>query len=107
RACARMPRHLPAAALACAAALLATGCGSSATGDGGSASDVRGATLHTGEGDIELVLFPDRAPETVRNFAELAEDDPGFYDGTVFHRVIPDFMIQGGDPEGTGNGVPG
>ncbi|GAA1111872.1 peptidylprolyl isomerase [Nocardiopsis composta] len=102
-----MHRHLTAAALVCAAALLATGCGSSATGDGGSASDVRGATLHTSEGEIELVLFPDRAPETVRNFAELAEDDPGFYDGTVFHRVIPDFMIQGGDPEGTGTGGPG
>ncbi|WP_017595471.1 peptidylprolyl isomerase [Nocardiopsis potens] len=103
-----MHRHLTATALACAAALLAAGCGSSAAdGGGGSVSDVQGATLRTSEGDIELVLFPDRAPETVRNFAELAEDDPGFYDGTVFHRVIPDFMIQGGDPEGTGRGGPG
>ncbi|MFW5415534.1 peptidylprolyl isomerase [Nocardiopsis sp. CNT-189] len=102
-----MHRHLTAAALGCAAALLAAGCGPSAEAGGGSVADVRGATLHTSEGDIELVLFPDRAPETVGNFAELAEGDPGFYDGTVFHRVIPDFMIQGGDPDGTGAGGPG
>jgi peptidyl-prolyl cis-trans isomerase B (cyclophilin B) len=50
-------------------------------------------------------LYPDIAPETVANFVKLAEE--GFYDGTIFHRVIPGFMIQGGDPEGTGMGGPG
>ena len=64
-----------------------------------------GATLHTNHGAIELELFPDDAHETVANFRKLAGD--GFYDGVVFHRVIPDFMIQGGDPTGTGSGGPG
>ena len=63
------------------------------------------ATLHTSEGPIELELFPNEAPKTVENFTRLAGD--GFYDGLVFHRVIPDFMIQGGCPEGTGTGGPG
>ncbi|HEU4942721.1 MAG TPA: peptidylprolyl isomerase [Gaiellaceae bacterium] len=63
------------------------------------------ATLHTTEGAIELELYPDDAPKTVGNFEQLARD--GFYDGVVFHRVIPDFMIQGGDPTGTGMGGPG
>ena len=63
------------------------------------------ATLQTNHGAIELVLFPDDAPKTVENFTKLARD--GFYDGVIFHRVIPDFMIQGGDPTGTGSGGPG
>jgi peptidyl-prolyl cis-trans isomerase B (cyclophilin B) len=63
------------------------------------------ATMHTSEGPIQLELFPDEAPKTVENFTKLAND--GFYDGVVFHRVIPDFMIQGGDPAGTGMGGPG
>src|SRR6187549_2042013 len=63
------------------------------------------ATLHTSEGPIEIELFPDEAPKTVANFTKLAGD--GFYDGVIFHRVIPDFMIQGGCPEGTGRGGPG
>ena len=63
------------------------------------------ATLHTSEGAIELELYPDDAPKTVENFVKLSRD--GFYDGVVFHRVIPDFMIQGGDPTGTGMGGPG
>jgi cyclophilin family peptidyl-prolyl cis-trans isomerase len=63
------------------------------------------ATLHTTEGAIGLQLYPDDAPKTVENFTKLARD--GFYDGVVFHRVIPDFMIQGGDPTGTGSGGPG
>jgi peptidyl-prolyl cis-trans isomerase B (cyclophilin B) len=63
------------------------------------------ATMHTSEGPIELELFPNEAPKTVENFTKLAQD--GFYDGVVFHRVIPDFMIQGGDPTGTGRGGPG
>jgi len=63
------------------------------------------ATLHTNHGAIELELFPDEAPKTVDNFTRLASE--GFYDGVVFHRVIPDFMIQGGDPTGTGSGGPG
>ena len=63
------------------------------------------ATMHTSEGTIELELFPEDAPKTVDNFTKLAGE--GFYDGVVFHRVIPDFMIQGGDPTGTGSGGPG
>jgi len=63
------------------------------------------ATLHTNHGAIEVELFEDDAPKTVENFRKLAGD--GFYDGVVFHRVIPDFMIQGGDPTGTGMGGPG
>ncbi len=78
------------------------------------------ATLHTTRGDIVIRLFPDHAPTTVRNFVGLAEGtrewtDPKtgqqrngrFYDGTGFHRVIDSFMIQGGDPLGTGTGGPG
>ena len=64
-----------------------------------------GATLQTNHGAIELELFDEDAPKTVENFVKLARD--GFYDGVVFHRVIPDFMIQGGDPTGTGSGGPG
>src|ERR1700758_5569329 len=63
------------------------------------------ATLHTNHGAIALELFDDDAPKTVENFVALARD--GFYDGVIFHRVIPDFMIQGGDPTGTGSGGPG
>ena len=63
------------------------------------------ATLHTNHGPIELELFEGEAPKTVENFRKLAED--GFYDGVIFHRIIPDFMIQGGDPTGTGTGGPG
>ncbi len=78
------------------------------------------ATLHTTKGDIEIRLFADHAPKTVANFVELAEGtkewkDPRsgsktttkLYDGTVFHRVIDGFMIQGGDPLGSGRGGPG
>ena len=78
------------------------------------------ATLHTSSGDVRVRLFPNHAPKTVRNFVELAEGkrewtdprtrqqsrDP-LYNGTVFHRVISGFMIQGGDPLGTGTGGPG
>ena len=63
------------------------------------------ATLHTNHGAIAVELFPGEAPKTVENFTKLARD--GFYDGLIFHRVIPDFMIQGGDPTGTGSGGPG
>jgi peptidyl-prolyl cis-trans isomerase B (cyclophilin B) len=66
---------------------------------------VSAATLHTNHGAIEVELHDDDAPKTVENFRKLAGD--GFYDGVVFHRVIPDFMIQGGDPTGTGMGGPG
>ena len=62
-------------------------------------------TLHTNHGAIQVELFPDDAPETVANFEKLARD--GFYDGLTFHRVIPDFMIQGGCPRGDGTGGPG
>jgi peptidyl-prolyl cis-trans isomerase B (cyclophilin B) len=63
------------------------------------------ATINTTQGRIELELFDEEAPKTVENFRKLAAD--GFYDGVIFHRVIRDFMIQGGDPEGTGMGGPG
>ena len=63
------------------------------------------ATMHTNHGAIELELFDEDAPKTVENFRKLAAD--GFYDGVIFHRVIKDFMIQGGDPTGTGTGGPG
>ena len=63
------------------------------------------ATMHTNQGAIELELFDAEAPKTVENFRKLSAD--GFYDGLVFHRVIPDFMIQGGCPQGTGTGGPG
>jgi cyclophilin family peptidyl-prolyl cis-trans isomerase len=63
------------------------------------------ATLHTSRGAISVELFDEDAPKTVENFVKLARD--GFYDGVTFHRVIPDFMIQGGDPTGTGRGGPG
>ena len=63
------------------------------------------ATLHTNHGRIELELHDGDAPKTVENFRKLAAD--GFYNGVIFHRVIPDFMIQGGDPTGTGTGGPG
>ncbi|GAA2868722.1 peptidylprolyl isomerase [Pseudonocardia halophobica] len=78
------------------------------------------ATLRTSEGDIRIILFPDHAPKTVENFVGLATgkkeysqpnaaggDSGPFYDGSVFHRVISGFMIQGGDPTGTGRGGPG
>jgi cyclophilin family peptidyl-prolyl cis-trans isomerase len=61
--------------------------------------------MHTNHGAIQLELFDDDAPKTVENFRKLAAD--GFYDGVIFHRVIRDFMIQGGDPTGTGTGGPG
>lgn len=63
------------------------------------------ATIHTNHGDIHLDLFGDHAPKTVKNFIDLAEK--GFYDNLIFHRIIKDFMIQGGCPEGTGTGGPG
>jgi peptidyl-prolyl cis-trans isomerase A (cyclophilin A) len=78
------------------------------------------ATLRTNRGTVTIRLFPNQAPKTVRNFVDLAEgtrewtdprtgkpSDAKLYDGTVFHRVIPNFMIQGGDPLGTGTGGPG
>jgi peptidyl-prolyl cis-trans isomerase A (cyclophilin A) len=78
------------------------------------------ALLRTNHGDVVVRLFPDHAPKTVRNFVELAEgsrewtnpttgraEKARLYDATIFHRVIPDFMIQGGDPLGTGTGGPG
>ena len=63
------------------------------------------ATLQTNRGEIDVELYDDDAPKTVDNFLSLARK--GFYDGVIFHRVIPDFMIQGGDPTGTGTGGPG
>jgi len=66
---------------------------------------VSAATLHTNHGPVQLELYDEDAPKTVENFRKLAGD--GFYDGVIFHRIIPDFMIQGGDPTGTGTGGPG
>jgi peptidyl-prolyl cis-trans isomerase B (cyclophilin B) len=61
--------------------------------------------MNTSQGTIAIEFFDDDAPNTVANFRKLAAD--GFYDGIIFHRVIPDFMIQGGCPQGTGTGGPG
>jgi cyclophilin family peptidyl-prolyl cis-trans isomerase len=63
------------------------------------------AILHTEKGSIRIKLFPEQAPATVNNFVFLARE--GYFDGTTFHRVIKDFMVQGGDPTGTGTGGPG
>jgi cyclophilin family peptidyl-prolyl cis-trans isomerase len=63
------------------------------------------ATLHTNHGDIDIVFHPEHSPNTVNNFVTLARD--GFYDGVIFHRVVPGFVVQGGDPTGTGAGGPG
>ena len=63
------------------------------------------ATMHTNHGPIVIELFEGDAPKTVENFLKLSRD--GYYDGLIFHRVIPDFMIQGGCPQGTGTGGPG
>src|SRR6188472_4070400 len=63
------------------------------------------ATMRTSKGAIGLELHDEAAPKSVGNFVKLARD--GFYDGVIFHRVIEDFMIQGGDPTGTGSGGPG
>src|SRR3974377_2145922 len=68
------------------------------------------AVFDTTEGKFKIKLFADKTPKTVENFVSLAEGTKTgtpFYDGTIFHRVIPGFMIQGGDPEGTGRGGPG
>ena len=65
----------------------------------------RTATIETNHGTVKIELFEERAPTTTKNFIDLAEK--GFYDGVVFHRVIEGFMIQGGDPTGTGRGGPG
>lgn len=65
----------------------------------------RNAKFQTSKGSFTIELFEDKAPITTKNFIDLAER--GFYDGVVFHRVIPGFMIQGGDPKGTGTGGPG
>jgi len=68
------------------------------------------AAFDTTQGKFKVKLFSDKAPRTVENFVSLAEGaktGQPFYDGTIFHRVIPDFMIQGGDPQGTGRGGPG
>lgn len=62
-------------------------------------------TIETTQGTIQAELYPETAPNTVHNFLSLIQK--GFYDGTIFHRVIPGFMIQGGDPEGSGMGGPG
>lgn len=76
-------------------------------------SDVKGAVIHTNQGDIEVQLFSDKCPKTVGNFVGLAEgtiawSKPGpLYKDVIFHRVIKNFMLQGGDPDGTGRGGPG
>jgi cyclophilin family peptidyl-prolyl cis-trans isomerase len=76
-----------------------------ATVDAVASRSMSTATIHTNHGAIELELHDADAPKTVENFRKLAGE--GFYDGVIFHRVIPDFMIQGGDPTGTGSGGPG
>ncbi|KAF2492522.1 hypothetical protein BU16DRAFT_490411 [Lophium mytilinum] len=73
------------------------------TGAGaGTSADAEGVILHTNLGDITIALYKDQTPKTCRNFAQLASS--GYYNGVIFHRIIPGFMIQGGDPTGTGRG---
>ena len=67
--------------------------------------DMKKAEMHTAKGVMKIEFFEDDAPKTVENFVKLSED--GFYNGLTFHRVIPDFVIQGGCPQGTGTGGPG
>jgi cyclophilin family peptidyl-prolyl cis-trans isomerase len=73
--------------------------------ESGGIEEMSQAILHTNHGDITIEFFDDDAPNTVENFKKLAGDN--FYEGVIFHRVIKDFMIQGGDPTGTGRGGPG
>ena len=90
-----------------ASALLITAC-AAGTQDAASASGNsmnRHAIIETSKGTIDIELFEDKAPITTKNFIDLAQK--GFYDGVIFHRVIPRFMIQGGDPTGSGRGGPG
>ena len=97
-------------ALALACSLLFAGCGTDKKESGSKmpmqfqtpAQDAPVAVMHTNRGDISLVLFPEKAPKACENFLTHAKD--GYYDGVIFHRVIEGFMIQGGDPEGTGRG---
>ncbi|MET9796681.1 peptidylprolyl isomerase [Nocardiopsis alba] len=126
---------LPVSILACTALFTTAACGSSGDGSDTAPDEetpaaaeesplpaevdidgVEGAVLHTSAGDIEVELYPEEAPITVANFVGLAEGDLAtnpetgadeFYDGTIFHRVIQDFMVQGGDPQGSGRGGPG
>src|SRR5699024_1322145 len=86
--------------------LLMSACGKSDTPDVESEEGQPIVTITMDSGDtISLELYPDVAPNTVNNFISLIKDD--YYDGLIFHRVIPGFMIQGGDPEGNGTGGPG
>jgi cyclophilin family peptidyl-prolyl cis-trans isomerase len=117
---------ITAAAAALIAAPVLAGCGSSDSASSTAAADTAAsgaktwsappkmsidvnaaytADLTTSEGDIQIALDPKQAPKTVNNFVFLAKQ--GFYDGVTFQRVIPDFVIQGGDPQGTGQGGPG
>lgn len=84
--------------------LMMTGCGSAAEGENNKVAN-RIAVFDTNMGEFEIELFEDKAPNTTANFIKLAEE--GFYDGVIFHRIIDGFMIQGGDPTGTGMGGPG
>ena len=91
--------------LAVAMLLTATGCAAQKSDKGAGKMANPTAVFVTNMGTFEIELYADKAPNTVANFVELASK--GFYDGVIFHRVIDGFMIQGGDPEGTGRGGPG
>lgn len=101
-------KRIAAFALACIFGLLLIGCTPAEDKEDNMSAETNEliATIEVeGYGTIVLELYPDVAPETVRNFCSLARQ--GFYNGTTFHRIIKGFMIQGGDPQGTGNGGPG
>ena len=83
------------------AALLIAGC----SDNGGTKMDEKTAVFETNKGTFEIELFTEKAPITTQNFIDLT--NKGFYDGLIFHRIIAEFMIQGGDPEGRGSGGPG
>ena len=96
--------HSPFLCRVVGALVLATASLALRAADNPPVQDIR-INLHTSKGDIEATLFASKVPTTVANFLNLARQ--GFYDGLTFHRVIPSFMIQGGDPTGTGRGGPG
>lgn len=108
-----MRRYILVAVFLAALLVLSSGCaifaqdGAAGTGDMMKTSKDNGTKvlLETNQGNITIRLFDQKAPLTTANFKKLVGE--GFYDGTIFHRVIPEFMIQGGDPTGTGTGGPG
>jgi cyclophilin family peptidyl-prolyl cis-trans isomerase len=98
-------RIAPIVALAAAGLVALSGCGGGGGGKGGEASTAQAVTMKTNEGTFAFTLDVKDSPNTTESFVKLVEK--GFFDGTIFHRIVPGFVIQGGDPTGTGTGGPG